>query len=579
MRVIKRLRFDSTTHPVLARLAGLGGMFGGAISWLGRLVVKFSRAERLVLTGLFIVIVVGGALAVAERTGQGEHLPVSGGVQVEGLVGTPRYIQPLLAETNNVDRDLVRLIYSGLTRISPGREVLPDLAISWDSTDSGRTYVFHLRNDVLWHDEEVFTAEDVVYTVNVLQNDSYRGVLKSSFAGVGVEAIDDYTVRFTLPSASAFFLYDIAVPIIPKHIYQDVPVSDFQSFYTEAKIIGTGPYHFDKSTPGESVTLARFKGYYGDEPYLERLVFFFFDSEKSLLAAFKSRAVSAAGFTDLRPEGTDLTPNDIRYVYPLPQYRGVFFNQLSENNAIKDKAVRQALALATNKQQLIDQVEGGKALIVDSPVLPGFWGHDPDIKKYEFNIAKAAEILKRARWADIDGDGILERDGTRLSFRVTIRDDAKSKQTAELLQRSWNAIGADVAIESWDAATLIKDIIRPRSYEVLIFGQDLGTGSDPYVYWHSSQIQDPGLALAVQFDKDIDNSLEAARTAASLNQTIVNYHRFQTAFADLVPAILLYQPYYVYLVDAKVKGVTDQINLSLLSDRFSNTWEWYIKTK
>ena len=559
-------------------MAGLQAALGRLFVWLGRLSRKFSRSERWVLLSLATVIAVSGIMA-ADPGGIGERQPTSGGVQVEGLVGTLRYLQPLLAVTNSVDRDLVRLVYSGLTRISPGREVLPDLAETWDISDQGKTYVFHLRRDVLWQDDEIFTADDVVYTINVLQNDDYRGVLKSGFAGVGAEKIDDYTVRFTLPSASAFFLYDMSLPIIPQHIYRDIPVSEFKTTYGDDKIIGTGPYRLEKDSPGESVALTRFKHYYGQAPYIERLVFFFFDSEKSLLAAFKNRTVSAAGFIDIDPSGSDLTPNDVRYIYSLPQYKAIFFNQLNDNNAIKDKTVRQALAYAVNKQQIIDQVEGGAADRVDSPVLPGFWGHNPDIAKYDFSITKAAEVLKRAGWVDADGDGVLDKNGTRLNFRMVVRDDAQSKQIAESLQRSWKAIGVDVVVEQLDAATLIKEVIRPRDYEVLIFGQDLGTDSDPYVYWHSSQIQDPGLALAVEFDKDIDNSLETARVSTSLNQTIANYHKFQTAFADLVPAILLYQPRYVYLVDAKVKGVTDRINLSSLSDRFANIQEWYIKTK
>jgi len=522
---------------------------------------------------------VSGSLAATQRAAGLGHQPIGGGVQMEGLVGTSRYIHPLLAETNNVDRDIVRLVYSGLTRISPGREVLPDLATDWDILDQGKTYLFHLRNDVLWHDEDVFTADDVVYTINVLQNDDYRGVLKSSFAGIVVEKIDDYSVKFTLPSSSAFFLYDISVPVIPQHLYQDIPVGEFKNIYAEDKIIGTGPYQFEKSTPGESITLKRFKRYYETSPYIERLVFFFFDNEKSLLTAFKNRTVSAAGFTEISPTNSDLTPNDMRYVYSLPQYKGVFFNQLSNNNAVKNKAVRQALAYAVNKQQIIEQVEGGGADRVDSPILPGFWGNNPDMSKYDFNITKAAEVLKKNGWVDADGDGILDKDGTRLSFQVAIRDDDKSKQIAELLQRNWRSVGADAVIEPLDVTTLIKDVIRPRNYEALIFGQDLGADSDPYVYWHSSQIADPGLALAVEVDKDIDNSLEAARVSTSLQQTIVNYHKFQATFADLVPAILLYQPRYVYLVDAKVKGITDKINLSYLSDRFANLTEWYIKTR
>ncbi|MDD5605852.1 MAG: ABC transporter substrate-binding protein [Patescibacteria group bacterium] len=504
---------------------------------------------------------------------------VSGGVHIEGLIGAPNYINPVLAGTNQVDKTLVRFIYSGLTQISPTREVLPDLAESWEIFDEGKTYVFHLRNNVTWHDGVDFTADDVVYTINVLQNENFQGVLRGAVTGVAVEKIDDYTVKFTLPSPSAFFLYDIATGIVPKHILESIPVSDFQSAYQLEQVVGTGPFMIDKASDVTSIALKRFSGYYGKAPFIDRLVFFFFDTEKSMLASLKNRTISAAGFSQLGPSDVGHLPGVDEFVYNLPQYKGLFFNQAGGNNAIRNQAVRQALAYATNKQLIVDEVEGGWADIANSPILPGFWGHKPDLATYDFSIAKAAEVLKKDGWVDVDKDGVLEKDDTRLQFTLTIRNDEKSVSTAELLSSSWTAIGAEVLVEPLDSQTLIKDAIRPRAYDVLLFGQDLGADSDPYVYWHSSQTVDPGLALAVTFDKDLDNNLEAARTTTVLNKTITYYHQFQTAFAQTVPAILLYQPRYLYLVDTKVKGVTDQINLATPVDRFANISDWYIKIK
>lgn len=504
---------------------------------------------------------------------------VSGGVHIEGLVGNLGFINPVLAGTNTVDQTLIRFIYSGLTSISPAREAVPDLALRWEILDDGLVYIFHLRAGVKWHDGYDFTADDVVYTINVLQNENYRGLLRAEVEGIMVEKIDVLTVRMTLPSANAFFLYDMAFGIIPAHIFGDIPVIDFESTYTEEQIIGTGPYLLERTSEGESLTLKRFEQYYGKTPFINRLVFFFFDTERNMATAIKNRTISAGGFRQLNTQDIGYLPSVNELIYNLPQYKGLFFNQLGSNNAIKNQAVRQALAYATNKVAIIDAAEDGWADVVDSPILPGFWGHKPDIKKYEFDISAAAEVLKRDGWADIDKDGTLEKDDTRLQFTLTVRDDVKSIATAEILERSWTAIGASVFVEVLDAQVLIKDVIRPRAYDVLLFGQDLGADSDPYVYWHSSQNADPGLALATVFDKDLDNNLESARTNTVLNKTIAYYHQFQNAFAETVPAILLYQPRYLYLVDTKVKGVTDQINLATPVDRFANISEWYIKTK
>lgn len=528
---------------------------------------------------LMVVIVSGGVIVTKNQAVNAFYKPISGGVHIEGLIGSPRFIHPLFTDTNTVDKTLSELIYSGLVQITAGREVLPDLATSWETLNDGQTYVFHLRNDVLWHDGTKFNADDIVFTINVLHTAEYNGILKANFVDIAVEKIDDYTVKFTLPSSSAFFLYNLSVGIIPAHIFSEVPVIDMQRTFTKEHIIGTGAYSFEKMGSDESISLSRFDDYYGEMPLIEKLVFFFFENEQNLFNAFESREVGAAGFSGLIPTSNNLTPNDTKYIYNLPQYKAIYFNQISSNSSLQNKAVRQALAYATNKQQIVDEVEAGYADVVDSPILPGFWGHNPDIKKYDFDITSAAKILKEDGWKDIDGDGILEKSDTRLSLRITTQDNDDSVMIAEIIKRNWTSIGVEVIIEALPSSTLIKEVIRPRGYEVLIFGQDLGIDSDPYVYWHSSQIYDPGLALAVGLDKDIDNNLESARIATNLNKTITFYHQFQNAFADLVPAILLYQPRYTYLVDSKIRGVTDSINLSSVCDRFININEWYIKTK
>ncbi len=545
--------------------------------WLKGLVKKFTRNEMLVFGFLILAIIVSSQQIALSKPVADLSNADFGGVHIEGVIGKPRYINPLLAGTNAVDRDISRLVYSGLVKINPAREPVADLAERFEIQNGGRTYIFFLRKDVTWHDGQKFTADDVVYTFNVLQNESYAGVLKASFAGVAIEKVDDYVVKLTLPAPSTFFLTDLAVGIIPQHIFKDVEVKNFTNFYTAESVIGTGPYAYDNRVADESVSLKRYPKYYSEGYFLDRIAFFFYDNEETLAKAFQNRTVSAAGFTEVPT--IPLTDGASVKRYRLPQYRGVFFNQFSTSQAIQDKAVRQALAFTVDKEQIIKEVENNNADRADSPVLAGFVGHKPDIKLYGYDIVKSAQLLQAAGWQDVDKDGYLEKDNARLSFRIAARDDTKTKEVVAMLQKNWKMLGAEIIVQHMDTATLIKDVIRPRNYDVLIFGQDLGANPDPYVYWHSSQVRDPGLALAVTVDKDIDNNLEAARTASDSNKAIGFYHGFQNAFAELVPAILLYTPRYTYIVDSKLRGVTDQINLSSTTDRFANLSQWHVKTK
>jgi peptide/nickel transport system substrate-binding protein len=546
--------------------------------WLSRFSAKFNKTERAIALVLIAAIVVSCVQLLGARAKNLATAPADGGVHIEGVIGSPRFINPVLAGTNQIDLDITRLVYSGLVKISPTREIVPDLAASWSMTDGGKSYIFNLRDGVTWHDGKPFTADDVVYTFNVLQNNDYTGVLKANFAGITVERLDNLVVKFTLPAPSSFFLYNLSLGIIPEHVFREIPVKDLTTFYKPTTVIGTGPFGYENGVANDSVSLQRNKHYYGQVPHLDKVVFYFYDNERTLQNAFKNRTIGAAGFIDV-PTIVDDIPGEQKYVYQLPQYRAVFFNQLGDNPALKNQAVRQALAYGVNKEEIISSVEHGNANRVDSPILSGFWGNNPNLKTYDFDIAKAVKVLQDAGWKDIDGDGFMEKDNVRLSFKLSTRKDAKLSAIADLLIRNWKAMGAEVILEPTETANFIKDVVRTRNYDALLFGQDLGGNSDPYVYWHSSQIQDPGLALAVMADKDIDKYLEAARLAPNMNQAITPYLNFQNVYAELMPAVLLYAPRYTYIVDTKLKGATDKINLSSISDRFANIEQWYIKTK
>lgn len=547
-------------------------------SFAKKFISRFSLIEKIIVLGLLLVIIVAAAWRLSFYQEGSFIKPIKGGSIVEGVVGKFQIINPLYSQVNQVDADIVKLVFSGLVKSSRGREILPDLAESWSVVNNGKTYIFNLRKDIVWHDGEVFNSDDVVFTIKLIQDDNYLGVLKESWKDVEATALNLHTVQFNLPNPSTFFLSRATLGILPAHLFAHLPVVDIGKSEHNLKPIGTGPYKIlQLLNSRDSVSLVLNNEYYDTTPFLDKIVFYFYDNEKSLAQALRNGSVTSAGFSVLNQSRDLNLPTINTYIYQFPQYKAVFFNQLGDNQALKDRAVRTALALSSNKAKIIRDVMDGNANPVDSPILPGFWGHLPDIKKYNFDFIEARDVLDKAGWKDTDSDGVLDKDNVKLSFNLSFTDDVINHQIASILISDWNAMGAQVYLDPVPAQNLLNDIIRPRNYDALIFGQNLGSDSDPYVYWHSSQTSDPGLALAVMYDKDIDNNLELARLTTSLNRSINYYHSFQRAFAISVPAILLYQPNFVYLVDAKVKGVTEEINLSSITDRFLNIADWYIR--
>jgi len=580
-RVRKRLSQElQQTHQLLRWLSGShrAGFIGLAL--LKVFASRFSRAEKLTMAGLLVLIVLAlGGLAIW-REQVGVERPLPGGVFVEGVIGKPQIINPLYARANTVEDDLVKLIFAGLVKTNPSREFIPDLAESWEVQNKGKTYVFKLRENLKWQDGEKLDADDVVFTIQVMQNEAYTGPYRTDWLSVTATAVDDRTVKIDLPDPSTFFLAKTTIGIIPSHLFALLPVAGIGEPTNNTAPIGAGPYQFSQTSGQEAISLEPNQYYYAGAPLIDKIVFVSFDSEKELLTALANGNITAGGFSGAISAEDLLLPSLHQYIYPLPQYRAVFFNQFGENKAIiADVDVRQALAYATNKEKIIKEVVGGNAEIVNSPILSGFWGNLPDVKTYNYDLGAAANVLTKAGWKDTDNDKVLEKNKQRLAFTVTFKDDKTNALMADILKEGWQAIGAEVNLNPVNSNDLINTIIRPRNYEVLIFGQSLGADSDPYAYWHSSQTADPGLALSLMYDKDIDNPLEMARLSSDLGRAISYYHSFQNAFAKTVPAILLYRPNYTYLVDAKVKGTTESINISSTPDRFTNIEKWYIRSR
>jgi peptide/nickel transport system substrate-binding protein len=581
-RIQKRLSADqfSQSHGLMRWLYRLQILVNGLGGFLRYFIGHLSRIEKVVIVGLVSVIFIASINLLVVVGRSTDVQPVRGGSIIEGIVGRTQVVNPLYADSNPADRDVTQLVFSGLVKLGNGREFLPDLAASWDVLDKGKTYLFKLRDNAKWHDGEKVVAEDVAFTIQVIQNDGYAGPLKSAWQGIEVTAVDPKTVKFSLPNPSTFFLSQATVGIIPEHLFAHLPVSEIGNAENNRKPIGTGPYQIaDTIASRDSLSLVANTNYYADRPFIDKIVIYFFDSEKSLLGALRSGTVTNASFSILNDVENLGLPDIKTYTYSLPQYKAVFFNTLGDNVALADKAVRQALAFATDKQKIIGAVANGAATAVDSPILPGFWGNLPDIKKYPLDFVAARDTLNRAGWKDVDQDGVMEKDNVRLALTLSFKDDPTQQQIADILKANWGAIGVAVTLNPVASDKLVDEVIRPRNYEALIFGQNLGSDSDPYAYWHSSQMQDPGLALSIIADKDIDNNLESARLSSDINKSIGYYHKFQIAFADLVPAVLLYQPHFIYLVDAKVQGVTSELNLSDTSDRFLNVTKWYIKSR
>ena len=516
------------------------------------------------------------------------EVPRSGGTYTEGLVGVPQYINPLFLHANDSDRDLVHLIYSGLVSYTVDRKIVPDLAERYEISKDEKVYTFHLRPNLKWHDGEPLTADDVVFTITKIQDPKTKSPSQPSYADIVVKKIDESTVSFSLSKPFAPFLDLATIPLLPRHIWQDVSLEQLPLSVYNLKPIGSGAWKFksfQKDGDGtiRSYTLERNDDTYAVKPYLEKLVFTFYPDAESAIEGLKNRHVQGISFLPRALRDTLAKDAALRqYHLSLPQYTALFFNS-AQNTDLGNVHVRQALAMLLDKERIVRESAKGEASVIDAPLLKGFIGYAESIKKYSFNQSAAAELLSSADW-NMGKDGktiIKDRMGVErtLTIDLVTVDTPQAVSAANLIKEMWGAAGIAVTVTTASPSDIKETVIDPRKYDVLLYGALIGSDPDLYPYWHSSQKNAPGLNLALYGNPTADKLLEDARQIADPNVRAEKYVSFQNILAEEVPALFLYSPMYTYVMTNEVHGVHDNRLIVYPADRFNDIHEWYIKSK
>ncbi len=589
--------------------------------------IVFLIAAVIILVGLPIV----GLRWYYRAT---EVVPDYGGSYTEGIVGAPQYINPILSPLSDVDSDLTEFIFSGLFRYTDQQELVSDLTTNYVISDDKLTYTFFLRSDVKWHDGEDLTADDVLFTINAIQDPLYQSPLYASLAGAQTEKLDDYSFSITLPEPYAPFLSTMTFGIVPEHLWFDVPAQNVALTELNIRPVGTGPYKFESLTKERTGTMKSFymvrnEEYYGNNAYLKDITFIFYPEITSAVDALKSKKIEGLSFfpiverEDIQKKNSNIAFTSLR----IPQYTAVFFNQ-KKSDVLKQDTVRRALAHSVNRDEIVDQVFYGGAEAIYTPILPGYVGHNPEVKKFEFDLEEAARLLESEGWvfpevaeeepaedeaevteeateegADENSDEEpaedtestddtvseansevadyipREKDGTKLEFTIATVDNEEYRSVLMLMQKNWKEIGIKVNVDFYSPEDIQQEVIKPREYEALLFGEIVGTDPDPYPFWHSSQQEHPGLALAIFRDQEVNQLLEEARQTSDEEERRLKYLHFQNNIAEEGPAIFLYNPLYTYGVHEKIQGINSMQYITVPSDRFSNITNWYIETK
>jgi peptide/nickel transport system substrate-binding protein len=516
-----------------------------------------------------------------------ENVPASGGEYTEGLVGEPQFINPILSQGSTIDTDLTRLVFRGLFKFDPVEGLVPDIATSYEVDEEETTYTMHLRDDVLWHDGEKLSAYDVAFTFQAISDPEYKSPLAVSFKGVNVEVVDDLTVVFKLSEPFSPFIASLTVGILPAHIWESVTPKRALLTSFNLQPIGNGPYKFEKFNKDQngiilSYTMKCNKNFYENEPLIDTLTFKFYNDTKAASDALFNRNVEGLALVS-EDSALDLEKSRFAQVLrpSLPQQTVVIFNQ-TRQATLKDANLRNALNAAIDREEIINDIFGGNATPLSGPLLNGIIEElpEPQIR----DIAKAEELMDKTDWKRDPITHLRQKKNSEsdemeiLSLTITTADSENMLAVAEKLKSFWSPLGINVSIASVPQNVFYNDVIKQKTYDVLLTGLLFGAYFDPFPFWHSSQNNEQGVNMAQYSNRKVDSALEEIRTSTDVEKRATAYKNFQTMILEDTPALFLVQPRYSYVTASKING----INLRFVvtpSDRFGRIEEWHIKTK
>ena len=501
----------------------------------------------------------------------------SGGVYVEGVIGNISTLNPLLA-ASEPEQAASRLLFSSLYNYDVTGALHTDLAESMTVKDD-KVYTIKLRNAV-WHDGKKLTAEDVVYTINLIKNPQVRSPLRVNWLDISARAIDDSTVEFMLPAVYAGFSHALTFPVIPKHILQSVSPSSMREADFSSNPVGSGPFAVKRVQTSEStsstdvVRMEPNTKYYGAVSTLSRLELRAYGNESLLVKAVNSGEVSAASGLSL-----SAADNIKSKQYSTKHWllnKGVYLLMNNRSQTLQDARARQALRYATDTSSIRATV-GDNVARLDTPILQSQIAQKLPAAP-DYNLDKAKALLKEVGWTYNQGHW-KGKDGRPLAVAVTTssgRDEYK--KIVDALKQQWSKLGVDVQLREIDTSStttsFVQSVLQPRDYDALLYELELGADPDVFAYWHSSQASASGYNFANYSNRTVDNDLVGGRSRTNSALRAAKYIQFVNQWLNDAPAIGLYQSVGSYVLNNGASIVEPRGSLNTMNDRYADVTTW-----
>lgn len=548
----------------------------------------FSLKEKVLLVSLALIILATGVILANNFTHKYlKVVPAVGGKMTVGTVGQPYLLNPIVTQANEADTELESLIYSSLFIIDDQSNLKPSLADKYDVSEDGKTYTIILNKNVLWQDGTDFTADDVIFTIESIQDPDFHSPWRSNWLGVVAEKVNQSVVQFHLNKPYIGFKDNLTVKIVPAHIWSQVNVKNLAFTKYSLQPVGTGPYIFSsltKDTLGNIISydLKANEYYFEKMPNISIITYRFYKNYDELKTAFQKKEVSS--LSNIPGSFKETIKNRSNYfeTIELPRYYAVFYNLKSNNSLLGDSDNRLALNLAIDRETIKEKAFGGNLLEANNLISQGFLGYNSiPTTNLTYNPEKSRELLgetyhlnEASDWEKIIKQKNLANTYEPLKLTLTVADLPELTAAAELIKVNWDKIGIPTTIKIVSLTELESDIIPNKNYEVLLFGEFYGREPDPYNFWHTGG----SLNLSNFSDKNADALLEEIQQISDAGKRENNLIELQNILLEANACFTLGNPLQLYALAPNVSGNILREG-SYLSDRYNNVADWYIRTR
>lgn len=496
--------------------------------------------------------------------------PVQGGTLSFSIL-KPTHFNPILDQEEE-NYHMLKLIFEPLLSLDKNYKIEASLAEDWTIEEGGNRIVFDLRNDVYWHDNEPFTAEDVKFTLDVLKSKDVISPYQSYVKNIGsYQIINDSTIEITFLKGKSVNLESFVFPILPAHRYKNI--KDIMKEKDRIPI-GTGPYRFEEYQKNKKITFKANEKYWGHTPYIETVLVEIRNNREEVVRSFEVKDVDLLKAVDR--DWNRFKEDSYLNIFPYATQKYSFIGLNHQNKLFQDVNIRKAIQMAINREEMLERFYLNQGKVTDIPLSPDSWLYDKKQSVYSYQPEEARKLLKENGWKDTNNNKILDKElgeeKTELIFDLMVnRDNQLRVQEASKIKKDLGEIGIGVNIIQLPMEKIEEKMVK-KDFEAIQAGWNLSFIPDLSFAFHSNEVEE-GMNFISYKSKKIDKLLENANKSHTDEERLSAYSKLQSVIREELPYIHLYFSNSALIINDRIKGPTEPTDYNI----FNNIEEWFIE--